>query len=290
MLTQVQLLKKYKIRIRGHLGQHLLMDPNTIRRIADGLQLGPKEPVFEIGPGLGAMTVELLSRGHPVLAVEKDPKFVEVLNAEVAPYFPGKLTVVHGDILEADLAKLLCDSNQPRRMTGSTDEVKTGFKVIGNLPYYISTPILFHLIGHRVLFHSAVFTLQKEVAARMTAKAGDDDYGRLSVSAGVFGKTEALFDISPKCFLPAPEVTSRVVRYTFYKGLQLKDETFLLEVIRVAFSQRRKTLLSLFQKGLKIKRGREEHLDLFRKLGFKESIRGEELSTAQFIALAEALK
>jgi len=289
MLSQVQLLKKYNLRIRGHLGQHLLMDPNTIRKIADALMLLPGESVFEIGPGLGAVTTELLGRGHPVVAVEKDPKFVEILTAEVAPHFPGKLKIVHQDILECDLAKLLTTPGNTRCSINRTPGVEKGVKVIGNLPYYISTPILFHLIEQRGLLHSSVFTLQKEVAARMTAKPGEDDYGRLSVSSAIFGKTEALFDISPKCFLPAPEVVSRVVRYTFFEGPRTPNEKFLLELVRIAFSQRRKTLLSLLLKSLKPKRERAELEEILKKLGLLPTVRGEELTKDQFTALGEAL-
>jgi 16S rRNA (adenine1518-N6/adenine1519-N6)-dimethyltransferase len=303
VLSQVELLKKYNLRVRGHLGQHLLMDPNTIRKIADGLLLEPGEPVFEIGPGLGAMTVELLTRGHPVLAVEKDPKFVEVLNAEVSPAFPGQLEVIHKDILECDLTKLMGTGSvflkgvrhhfvktKMEPDPGKTVPVPFKIKVIGNLPYYISTPILFHLIEHRALFRMAVFMIQKEVAARMTARAGEDDYGRLTVSSGVFGKTETLFDVSPKCFLPAPEVTSRVVRYTFHEDFKVKDEAFLLDLVRIAFAQRRKILLPLLLKGLKKKKDRAELEGIFLKLGFLPTVRGEELSRDDFIALAEALR
>lgn len=279
MINQIQLLKKYRLRIRGHLGQHLLMDPNTVRKIVDGLLLKKDEPVFEIGPGLGAVTGELLARGHPVLAVEKDPKFVEVLNAEISPSFPGQLTVIHQDILECDLKKLISASSG----------IGSGTKVVGNLPYYISTPILFHLIEHRTLFHSAVLTLQKEVAARMTAKAGEEDYGRLSVSSGIFGDTVNLFDISPKCFLPEPEVMSRVVRYTFRENLEIRHEEFLLELVRIAFSQRRKTLLSLLLKNPKMKKDRAQLERVFKKLDFLPTVRGEELTKDDFIALAGEL-
>lgn len=278
MLSQVQLLKKYKIRVRGHLGQHLLMDPNTIRKIVDGLLLENGEPVFEIGPGLGAVTTEILKRGHPVLAVEKDPKFVEILQNEIGPEFPGKLEVIRQDILECDLGQLFAD----RKFNAQV-------KVIGNLPYYISTPILFYLIDRRELFRLAVFMLQKEVAARMTAKAGEEDYGRLSVSSAIFGETEALFDVSPKCFLPAPEVTSRVVRYTFREELRIQQEKFLLELVRIAFSQRRKTLLSLLLKNLKPKRDRTELEDIFQALGFLPTVRGEDLTRDDFIAFTDKL-
>ncbi|MFA5168591.1 MAG: 16S rRNA (adenine(1518)-N(6)/adenine(1519)-N(6))-dimethyltransferase RsmA [Candidatus Omnitrophota bacterium] len=307
MLTQIELLKKYGLRIRGHLGQHLLMDPNTIRKIVDALNLQPGEHVFEIGPGLGAVTQEVLRRGFPLLAVETDKKFVEILTGELLPEHPRHFRLVHGDILKSDPAKMI------REWAGPGAKVK----VIGNLPYYISTPILFHLIEHAEVFSNAVLMLQKEVAARLTAQAGDEDYGRLSVTSRFYGETEFLFDVSPKCFLPPPEVTSRVVRYTFRSNFLFlfhqgsldgpnfrsaaidqnwdRDnpkpcrEKFLLEIIRVAFSQRRKTLLSLLVHHLKPKQGREDLERLFEKLGFSSKVRGETLSLEQFILLSKAL-
>ncbi|MDD5227123.1 MAG: 16S rRNA (adenine(1518)-N(6)/adenine(1519)-N(6))-dimethyltransferase RsmA [Candidatus Omnitrophica bacterium] len=280
MLTQIELLKKYKLRIRGHLGQHLLMDPNTIRKIVDALDLQPGERVFEIGPGLGAVTQEVLRRGFPLLAVETDKKFVEILTGELLPEHPDRFKLIQGDILKSDPTKMI------REWAGPGARVK----VIGNLPYYISTPILFHLIEHAGVFSSAVLMLQKEVAARLTAQAGDEDYGRLSVTSRLYGETQFLFDVSPKCFLPPPEVTSRVVRYAFRSGVRPGHEKFLLEIVRVAFSQRRKTLLSLLVHHLKPHAAREDIEGVFEKLGFPSKVRGETLSLEQFMALAEALK
>ena len=280
MLTQIELLKKYDLRIRGHLGQHLLMDPNTIRKIVDSLDLQCGERVFEIGPGLGAVTQEVLRRGFPLLAVETDPKFIEVLTQELLPEHPGRFSLVHNDILKSDPTKMIRD------WAGSGVTVK----VIGNLPYYISTPILFHLVEHAEVFSIAVMMLQKEVAARLTAQAGDDDYGRLSVTSRFYGETEFLFDVSPKCFLPPPEVTSRVVRYAFRAHPPSAHEKFLLEIVRVAFSQRRKTLLSLLVHHFKSKHGREDLERIFEKIGFSSKVRGETLSLEQFIGLSAALE
>ena len=280
MLSQIELLKKYGLRIRGHLGQHLLMDPNTIRKIVDALDLQAGERVFEIGPGLGAVTQEVLRRGFPLLAVETDRKFVEILTEELAPEYAGSFTLVHADILKSDPTELI------RGWAGEAAKVK----VIGNLPYYISTPILFHLIEHAEVFSSAVMMLQKEVAARLTSKAGDEDYGRLSVTSGLYGRTEFLFDVSPKCFLPPPEVTSRVVRYVFRQGLKPGGEKFLLEIVRIAFSQRRKTLLSLLSHDLKPKRDREELERVLKAVGFDLKVRGETLSLEQFVLLSKALE
>ncbi|HOW58521.1 MAG TPA: 16S rRNA (adenine(1518)-N(6)/adenine(1519)-N(6))-dimethyltransferase RsmA [Candidatus Omnitrophota bacterium] len=280
MLTQIELLKKYNLKIRGHLGQHLLLDPNIIRKIVDALDLEPGASVFEIGPGLGAVTHEILKRGFPVLAIEKDPKFVEVLNQELVPDYGGRFKLIHEDILKSDLAQLV--SNHAGK--------KVKVKVIGNLPYYISTPILFHLIEHAAVFSKAVLMLQKEVALRLSAKAGDEDYSRLSVTGRLYGETKFLFDVSPSCFLPHPQVMSRVISFEFRpfpaKICVPKDE-LLLDVIRVAFSQRRKTLLSLLVHHFQFRIHRRDLELIFSRLGWALQVRGEELSLEQFFALAK---
>jgi 16S rRNA (adenine1518-N6/adenine1519-N6)-dimethyltransferase len=283
MLSQVELLKKYNLRIRGHLGQHLLMDPNTVRKIVDALELQPGERVFEIGPGLGVATQEVLRRGFSLLAVETDEKFVEILTQELAPDYAGHFKLVHGDILKTDPAKLV------REWAGPNTKVK----VIGNLPYYISTPILFHLIENAGVFSRAVLMLQKEVAARLTAHSGTKDYGRLSVTSRFYGETEFLFDVSPSCFLPPPEVMSRVISFVFRRFVSpagTLNEKRLLELVRVAFSQRRKTLLSLLIHGFDPKLDRKDLERIFGELGFSLKVRGETLSLEQFILLAGALE
>ena len=288
MLSQIELLKKYNLRIRGHLGQHLLMDPNTIRKIVDALELQSGDRVFEIGPGLGAVTREVLRRGFPLLAVEKDKKFVEVLTGELAPEYPGRFTLVHGDILKCDLTQLIKEWMSEK---GSPSPAKV--KGIGNLPYYIGTPILFHLIEHAKVFSRAVFMLQKEVAARLTARPGSDDYSRLSVTSRFYGETEFLFDVSPSCFLPPPEVISRVISFAFRPFSSppgVWNEARLLKLVRVAFSQRRKTLLSLLAQGLGSKHDRKDLERIFAEFGLSPKVRGESLSLEQFILLAGALE
>lgn len=282
MLTQIELLKKYNLRIRGHLGQHLLMDPNIIRKSVDALGLQPQDAVFEIGPGIGAVTQEVLKRGFPVLAIEKDKRFAEVLTRELVPEYGENFQLIHGDVLKSDLTE---------RVTAWAGKGKV--KVIGNLPYYISTPILFHLIDHVRVFSLAVLMLQKEVAQRLSAEPGEEDYSRLSVTSRLHGLTQFLFDVSPSCFLPHPKVMSRVILFFFqpYPGRNLiKDETWLLEIIRIAFSQRRKTLLTLLAHQLKPPILRKSLERIFGDCELSLQIRGEELSLDQFLKLAGKLR
>lgn len=282
MLAQAELLRKYHLKIRGHLGQHLLMDPNMIRKIVDALDLKPGELVFEIGPGLGAVTQEILSRGFSVLAVEKDKKFIEILNQELAFEHQDRFQLIQGDILKADLSKLL--SSHLRKGEKA--------KVIGNLPYYISTPIFFHLIDHAAMFSRAVLMFQKEVALRLSAKPGSKDYSRLSVTSRLYGKTRFLFDVSPACFLPHPEVMSRVIAFTFQPfqdQASATDRAFLLHWIQLAFSQRRKTLFSLIFHQTKPRIDRNTLEGIFQDIRISLSVRGEELSLEEFISLSNAL-
>ncbi len=282
MLTQIELLKKYNLRVRGHLGQHLLMDPNIIRKTVDALELRPKDVVFEIGPGMGAVTGEVLKRGFPVLAVEKDARFAEVLTREFGQEYGGNFRLVHDDILQSDLTGLVTAWAGKRKA-----------KVLGNLPYYISTPILFHLIDHAKVFSLAVLMLQKEVAQRLSAAAGEEDYSRLSVTSRLHGETRFLFDVSPSCFLPRPQVMSRVVSFLFrpYPDKdRVRDEDRFLEIIRIAFGQRRKTLLTLLAHQLRPQVGRKDLERIFEDLGFSPKVRGEELSLEKFLALARALE
>jgi len=230
---------------------------------------------------MGAVTQEVLKRGFPVLAVEKDARFVEVLTQELMPEYAEYFKLVHSDILQSDLTELVTAWAGARKA-----------KVIGNLPYYISTPILFHLIDHAEVFSRAVLMLQKEVAARLSAAAGEEDYSRLSVTSRLYGETQVLFDVSPSCFLPHPQVLSRVISFFFrpYAGKdRVKNEVRLLEIIRIAFSQRRKTLLTLLAHQLKTGASRKDLEGVFEKLGFSPQVRGEELSLGQFLALAGAL-
>lgn len=282
MLTQIELLKKYDLKIRGHLGQHLLMDPNMIRKIVDALDLQPGETVFEIGPGLGAVTQEILKRGFSLIAVEKDRKFVEILKQELAPEHENRFQLIEGDILKTNLSK------------GVGPYLKKGqkAKVISNLPYYISTPIFFHLVDYAAMFSKAVLMLQKEVAVRFTAQPGSKDYSRLSVTSQLYGQTRFLFDVSPSCFLPHPQVMSRVIDFTFqplWGEMTPEGRAFLMDLIQLAFGQRRKTLFSLILHREKNKMTREKLAVIFREIELPIQVRGEALALKQFIALSQAL-
>lgn len=269
MISQTTLLQKYKIVVKGDLGQHLLLDANIVRKIVGALNPKIGQTVVEIGPGLGALTAELLKHGMNVIAIEKDPKFVNVLEKELLPQYPDTLHLIHADVLECNFREI-CEGLE-------------GVQLVSNLPYYITTPILFKMIEETPSFTSAVLMMQKEVADRLAAASGSLKYGRLSVAAAVVGKTERLFAVSKGCFTPAPAVDSAVIRFHFKSMAQIEPEKHadFFKFIKAAFSERRKSLLGLLlsQKGPKPNRLEMELI--FKNCDIDSKKRAEELKLEQ---------
>ncbi len=280
MTTQIELLKKHGLSVRGNMGQHLLIDPNIQKKIVDLLELKKGETVFEIGPGLGALTGEILGRGIKVIAVEKDPRFVEILREEYGS--TGLLEVIEDDIIRFDFKKFWEKSGKKKKI-----------KVVSNLPYYITAPILFCLADARFMISQAVLMMQTEVADRVLASPGSKDYSRLTLAARYSADVRHAFDVSRGCFTPQPEVSSSVLVFDFFPEKQLlepKLEARVFKLIEKAFSQRRKTLLGILSRDSKTGKNREELEKIFMSLAIKPTARGEELLFKDYLALAEALK
>ncbi len=279
MPTQVELLKKYNIPIRGQMGQHLLVDPNIQKKIVDLLEIVPGELILEIGPGLGALTGEALARGASVLAVEKDGRFLEVLREEWGQ--DGKLEILHQDILDFDFSVL-------KKRLGKQKQIK----VLSNLPYYITAPILFFLFENKKWISKAVLMMQKEVADRILAPAGGKEYGRLTLGVRYAADVKHALSVPAGCFTPRPEVASTVLSMALRPESELlkpEIEKKVFALIELAFSQRRKTLLSLLTHHPQMNIGREQWLKAFEACGFKPTARGEELLFKDFLALSEFL-
>lgn len=280
MLTQIDILKKYGIAVKGHVGQHLLIDPNIQRKTVELLDLKSTDDVLEIGPGLGALTGHIAGRCRSYTLVEMDPKFAEILPLEIPELASKGHKIIRGDILKCDLRETL----KPKK--GQT------FKVISNLPYYITAPIIFHLFESRELFSRYVFTLQKEVSARLTASPGSKDYGRLTLSVRYGGDVKHMFDIPKTCFTPQPAVASSVIviePHPEKSFLAAKEEALLFHLIKTAFSQRRKMLLRLLFEDPQLGRTREEMQAVFNRLNIPLTARGEELLLKDYLALTQAL-
>lgn len=283
--TQVALLKKYDLPVRGISGQHLLIDPNIQRKIIELLDPQPKDWILEIGPGLGALTGGILSTGTNVIAVEKDKRFCDILEGELGGDYKGKFFVENQDVLKTELKKLIS-----RHVSKKKSFPKV--KVVSNLPYYITSPILFWLIANRSYVEKTVLMMQKEVGTRLTAQPGNKDYGRLTLALRYYADVHRAFDVSRNCFSPKPTVDSSVLMIDFYPQSKLPkgiDENFFFHIVKVAFGARRKTLLNRLTHDEQIEKSREEVVGVLKKLGIPENTRGEDLLLKDFISLAEAL-
>lgn len=317
--TQISLLKKYGLKVRGLRGQHLLVDPNIQRKIIQLLDPRPNEWILEIGPGLGALTAEILAAGACVIALEKEKRFCEILEGELGGDYKGKLWVENADVLKTDLPKLLKKflrvslrgpakdlwrrgrkggfetrpysgiASAPR---GSPPRKDRRVKVVSNLPYYVTSPILFWLVAHRAYVEKAVLMMQREVAKRLLAQPGDKDYSRLTLALRYHADVHRAFDVSRNCFTPKPTVDSTVLTLDFYPPSKLPqgiDERFLFHLIQVAFGARRKTLLNRLAQDPQIGKSRQELVEILRKLGIPKEARAESLLLKDFISLAESL-
>jgi 16S rRNA (adenine1518-N6/adenine1519-N6)-dimethyltransferase len=230
-ISPAKKLAELGFRPQKGLGQHFLVEPGVVKNILDRAELDPALPVLEIGPGLGALTIPLLERGFMVTAVEIDRGLAGWLEAEAAPAWPGRLKVIQADVLEMDLAA-------EASLSGGR------ISVLGNLPYQISTPLLFRLRETRSSIAQAVLMFQREVADRLTARPGTKDYGRLGVVFSLLARVERLLEVGPTVFFPRPKVGSTVVRIVFRESPEpaLLSEPVFFEVVKAAFSRRRKTL------------------------------------------------
>lgn len=281
--TQVDLLKEHRIEVKGHRGQHLLVDPNIQNKIVDLLEISHDEWIIEIGPGLGAVTGPMLERGARVIAVEKDARFVQILEKEYAEAVKGgRLILTAGDILSLDFNQLLKEGEGvPAR------------KAVSNLPYYITGPVLFTLLSHHESLEKAVLMMQREVAERIFAEPGSKSYGRLSVGVRLFAHGVHAFDVSPGCFRPSPEVDSSVVVFNFHRKLKEflgnVPQSFALDFIKACFSQRRKKLISVLSRHPAWAVSRHGWEELFKKNGVSKDARAEELLPKDFIRLSRDL-
>ncbi|MGD9140029.1 MAG: 16S rRNA (adenine(1518)-N(6)/adenine(1519)-N(6))-dimethyltransferase RsmA [bacterium] len=274
-LSQLAILKKHGLRLKKSLGQHILADANIARKIVDALDLGPDEGVVEIGAGLGALTTELSSRAGRVIAIEIDGRLASALREETN----GNVDILEANFLALDFGKLLA----------KYPDIKT-WKVVGNLPYYITTNILLHLIDAREHFKTAVITVQDEFAKRIVAGPGTKDYSSLSILIRYRFEPEIMFQVKQTSFFPRPDVRSSVVRLSVLErpGVDVREEGLFFQTIRAAFGQRRKTLRRSLRQipGLT-----PETIEVVSRMsGVGSDRRPEDLSIEEFASLANAVK
>ena len=274
----IEVLQRHHFTFQKKYGQNFLIDPNVLDRVVRAADITAEDCVLEIGPGIGTMTQRLAERAGKVAAVEIDRNLIPILEETLAPY--PNVTIINEDILKLDLRQLAEEMWEGRPM-----------KVVANLPYYITTPIVMGLLEGEALLHSITVMVQREVADRMQAGPGTKDYGALSLAVQYYARPEIVANVPPNCFLPRPNVGSAVIRLTRYEEppVQVADEKKLFALIRASFNPRRKTLANSLGNAAGLKVSREQVTGALEELGLPATIRGEALTLEQFAALGNLL-
>jgi len=268
-------LAEYGLFPRKSLGQHFLVDRNILNKVIRTAQVDQEDVVLEVGPGLGEMTLALARQAKRVIAVEIDPKLIEILKKKVKGY--SNVEVVKGDILKVDFNQVL-------------DRKGHLIKVVANLPYQISTPLLFRFIESRQIFSALTLMLQREVAERMIASPGGKEYGPLSIFIQLISNPSIRFLVKPSAFIPPPRVESALVHIAWKEKpiLELEDEEWFKKVVRGCFGYRRKTLINaLKHSDLSLPKDAEGRIE---KVGINPQRRPETLTIEEFASLAEVLR
>ena len=274
----IEVLQKYRFNFQKKFGQNFLIDTHVLDKIIDASGVTEDDFVLEIGPGIGTMTQYLCERAREVVAVEIDKNLIPILSDTLKNY--SNVTVINEDILKLDICKLAEEKNQGKPI-----------KVVANLPYYITTPIIMGLFERHVPIDSITIMVQKEVAERMQEKPGSKEYGALSLAVQYYAKPEIVANVPPNCFMPRPNVGSAVIRLTRHEKppVEVEDEKLMFRIIRASFNQRRKTLANGLNNSPEIHLPKEVIQESIVSLGVPENIRGEALSLEQFAELSNEI-
>ena len=274
----IAVLNRYKFAFQKKFGQNFLIDTHVLERIIDEAGITPDDFVLEIGPGIGTMTQYLACAAREVVAVEIDKVLIPILEGDTLKAFDN-VTVINEDILKVDINKLVEEKNGGRPI-----------KVVANLPYYITTPIIMGLFESHVPIESITIMVQKEVADRMKTGPGSKEYGALSLAVQYYANPEIVANVPPNCFMPRPNVGSAVIRLTRYETpvVDVKDEKLMFRIIRASFNQRRKTLVNGLKNSGEINFSKEQIEAAITTIDKPLTIRGEALTLAEFAALSNA--
>ena len=275
----IEVIKKYDFTFQKRYGQNFLTDTHVIDKIVDAAGLTEDDYVIEIGPGIGSMTQYLCERAGRVTAVEIDRDLIPILNETLKDY--DNIEIINDDILKLDLNRLVNEKNGGKPA-----------KIVANLPYYITTPIIMSLLENHVPVSSITVMVQKEVADRMQAGPGSKDYGALSLAVNYYSSPHIVANVPPNCFIPRPKVGSAVICLSVYSEPQVKveDEELMFKLIRAAFNQRRKTLTNSISNADSLDFTKQETASALAEMGLAENIRGEALTLEQFARLSDLLK
>lgn len=276
--STIEILQKHHFNFQKKFGQNFLIDGNILEKIVDAAQVTEDDCVLEIGPGIGTMTQYLAERAKMVIAVEIDKNLMPVLQETLSPY--DNVKVIHDDILKVDINRIVQEENAGKPI-----------KVVANLPYYITTPIIMALFENHIALRSITIMVQKEVADRMQALPGTKDYGALSLAVRYYAEPEIIMKVPASCFMPRPNVDSAVIRLTRYEKplVEAVDENWLFAVIRASFNQRRKTLINGLSNAGNLGISKEKITAAIAQMGLSPTVRGETLTLEQFTELSNCL-
>ena len=271
----IEILQKYDFSFQKKFGQNFLIDTHVLDKIISAAHITKEDMVLEIGPGIGTMTQYLAEAAGKVIAVEIDRNLIPILEDTLSEY--NNVRVINEDVLKLDLRKLADEENGGKAI-----------KVVANLPYYITTPIIMGLFENHVPVESITVMVQKEVADRMQTGPGNKDYGALSLAVQYYAEPYIVANVPPNCFMPRPKVGSAVIRLTRHEKppVEVKDEKLMFDIIRASFNQRRKTLANGLNNSDKITCSKEIITKAIEKLGKGASVRGEALSLQEFAKLS----
>lgn len=274
----IEILQKYNFTFQKKFGQNFLIDTHVLDKIIRAAEITREDMVLEIGPGIGTMTQYLAEAAGKVVAVEIDKNLIPILSDTLSAY--ENVTIINEDVLKLDIQKLANEENQGRPI-----------KVVANLPYYITTPIIMGLFENHVPVESITVMVQKEVADRMQTGPGNKDYGALSLAVQYYAEPYIVANVPPNCFMPRPKVGSAVIRLTCHEQppMEVKDERLMFDIIRASFNQRRKTLANGLNNSDKLSFSKEEITEAIESLGKGSSVRGEALTLEEFAELSNYL-
>lgn len=274
----IAVLQKYNFVFQKKYGQNFLIDTHVLEKIIAKAQITEEDCVVEIGPGIGTMTQYLAESAGRVVAVEIDKALIPILQDTLSPY--ENVDILNEDILKVDLVQLAAQKNGGKPV-----------KVVANLPYYITTPIVMGLFESKMPLHSVTVMVQKEVAERMQAKPGTKDYGALSLAVQYYAEAQVVANVPPNCFMPRPSVGSAVIHLTRYPEppVAVQDEKLMFAIIRASFNQRRKMLINGLANAPDLSVDKERVRSALVSMGLSENIRGEAMELAQFARLSDIL-
>lgn len=273
-----EIIKKHKFSIQKKYGQNFLIDEHVLNKIIAAAELTEDDYVIEIGPGIGTMTERMAPECRHVTAIEIDKELIPILSETLSGF--DNVDIINEDVLKVDLNKLIAERNDNKPV-----------KVVANLPYYITTPIIMSLLENKIPIDTITVMVQKEVADRMMVGPGTKDYGALSLAVQYYAKPYIVANVPMNCFIPRPNVASAVIRLTCHKEppVTVKDEKLMFNLIRASFNQRRKTLINGISNFSGLSFTKEQVAMALNSIGLSENIRGEALDLEKFAKLSDAL-